>query len=206
MAKRGHVRHGFATVRPYIYGPYELPEFLVTVFGAREIERHEAPDRRAAHVELAIGDGALVVEAGEMPPTVTRQKRQSTCTSRMWMARTGAPWMRARRRSRSPRTSRTASGAAGSGLAGTLGGWRPTWGNVSRFARFVARLWLCPVKDLLAGLPDFAPSVELAGGYPVTGIVAFMQPKEFRLRHFEESGAVAGFDVRFDPSGNPVSG
>ena len=71
MTKRGHVRHGFATVRPYIYGPYELPEFLVAVFGASEIERHEAPDRRAAHVELAIGDGALVVEAGEMPPTVT---------------------------------------------------------------------------------------------------------------------------------------
>ena len=71
MTKRDHVRHGFATVRPYIYRPYELPEFLVAVFGASEIERHEAPDRRAAHVELAIGDGALVVEAGEMPPTVT---------------------------------------------------------------------------------------------------------------------------------------
>ena len=63
-----HVRHGFGTVRPYLYGAYELPEFLATVFGAREIERHEAPDRRAAHVEMALGDGALVVEAGEMPP------------------------------------------------------------------------------------------------------------------------------------------
>ena len=71
MTNRAHVRHGFATVRPYIYGPYELPEFLVAVFEAREVERHEAPDRRAAHVELAIGDGMLVVEAGEMPPTVT---------------------------------------------------------------------------------------------------------------------------------------
>lgn len=65
-----HVRHGFGTVRPYLYGPYELPEFLAAVFDAREIERHEAPGRRAAHVELAIGDGMLVVEAGEMPPEV----------------------------------------------------------------------------------------------------------------------------------------
>jgi len=66
-----HVRHGFGTVRPYLYGPYELPEFLVAVFDAREIERHEAPGRRAAHVELAIGDGMVVVEAGEMPPEVS---------------------------------------------------------------------------------------------------------------------------------------
>ena len=65
-----HVRHGFGTVRPYLYGPYELPAFLVAVFDAREIERHEAPGRRAAHVELAIGDSMLVVEAGEMPPEV----------------------------------------------------------------------------------------------------------------------------------------
>ena len=68
MASVAHVRHGFETVRPYLDGAYELPEFLATVFGAREIERHEAPDRRAAHVEMALGDGALVVEAGEMPP------------------------------------------------------------------------------------------------------------------------------------------
>lgn len=64
-----HIRHGFGTVRPYLYGDYELPQFLIDVFGAREIERHEAPDRRAAHVELALGDSIMVVEAGEMPPT-----------------------------------------------------------------------------------------------------------------------------------------
>ena len=63
-----HVRHGFGTVRPYLYGAYELPEFLGAVFGAREVERHEMPDRRGAHVEMALGDGALVVEAGELPP------------------------------------------------------------------------------------------------------------------------------------------
>ena len=71
MTKRSHVRHGFGTVRPYLYGPYELPEFLATVFGASEVERHEAAGRRAAHVELVIGDGVVVVEAGEMPPGVS---------------------------------------------------------------------------------------------------------------------------------------
>ena len=63
-----HVRHGFGTVRPYLFGPYELPDFLVAVLGAKEIERHEQADRRAAHVELAIGDSALVVEAGVQMP------------------------------------------------------------------------------------------------------------------------------------------
>lgn len=63
-----HVRHGFGTVRPYLYGPYELPEFLTTVFGAKEIERHEQRDRRAAHVELILGDSVIVVEAGEQLP------------------------------------------------------------------------------------------------------------------------------------------
>ena len=64
---KGYVRHGFGTVRPYLYGPYETPDFMATVFGAQEIERHEASGRRAAHVELAIGDSAVVVEAGELP-------------------------------------------------------------------------------------------------------------------------------------------
>ena len=63
-----HIRHGFGTVRPYLYGAYEMPEFLATVFGARELERHESRERRAAHIELAIGDSAVVVEAGELPP------------------------------------------------------------------------------------------------------------------------------------------
>ena len=41
---------------------------MAAVFGAREVERHEASGRRAAHVELTIGDGVVVVEAGELPP------------------------------------------------------------------------------------------------------------------------------------------
>ena len=67
---QNHVRHGFGAVRPYLYGGYELPEFLAAVFGACEIERHEAGDRQAAHVELALDDSVIIVEAGELPPNV----------------------------------------------------------------------------------------------------------------------------------------
>ena len=62
-----HIRHGSGAVRPYLYGAYDLPAFLEKVFGAREVERHESPERRAAHVELVIGDSAVMVEAGELP-------------------------------------------------------------------------------------------------------------------------------------------
>jgi PhnB protein len=60
------VRHERGAVRPYLYGPMELPEFLKTVFGAVELERFEFGPR-SVHVELAIGDSVVVVEAGDLP-------------------------------------------------------------------------------------------------------------------------------------------
>lgn len=64
-----HVRHGFGAVRPYLHGPAGLSGFLGQVFGARELERHEfGPE--SAHVELAVGDSVVVVEAGELPAEV----------------------------------------------------------------------------------------------------------------------------------------
>ncbi len=65
-----HVRHGRGTVRPYLFGHYELPDFVEEVFGARVLERHDMGER-SAHVELEIGDAVLVVEAGDLPPDVT---------------------------------------------------------------------------------------------------------------------------------------
>jgi PhnB protein len=65
-----YVRHGRGSVRPYVHGPAELPEFLATVFKAIELERHEFGPN-SFHVELAIGDSVVVVEAGELPPGVT---------------------------------------------------------------------------------------------------------------------------------------
>jgi PhnB protein len=64
-----HVRHGRGAVRPYLHGPVDLPEFIRKVFGAVELERHEFGPK-SFHVELAIADAVLVVEAGDLPPEV----------------------------------------------------------------------------------------------------------------------------------------
>lgn len=64
-----HVRHGVGTVRSYVHGPADLPEFLGAVFGAEELERHVfGPDQY--HVEMRIGDSVLVIEAGELPDDI----------------------------------------------------------------------------------------------------------------------------------------
>jgi len=62
-----HVRHGIGTVRAYIHGPLELPDFLKQTFEAVEIERHEF-DPSSFHVEMQIGDSVIVIEAGVLPP------------------------------------------------------------------------------------------------------------------------------------------
>ena len=64
-----HVRHGVGSVRPYLHGPVSLPRFVSEVFGAREVERHQLGPE-SFHVELEVGDGALVVEAGDLPAHV----------------------------------------------------------------------------------------------------------------------------------------
>lgn len=64
-----HIRHGGGSVRPYLYGPVDLPEFLRKTFEATEIERFEFGPR-SFHVEMRIGDSALVIEAGDLPPDV----------------------------------------------------------------------------------------------------------------------------------------
>jgi len=72
-AKLSHVRHGMGSVRPYIQGPIELPDFVIKTFAAVELERHEfGPE--SFHVELRIGDSVIVIEAGELPPDVSPWK------------------------------------------------------------------------------------------------------------------------------------
>jgi len=62
-----HVRHGRGAVRPYLHAPWSVVEFLKTSLGARELERHPfSPE--SAHVELAIQDSIVVIEAGPLPP------------------------------------------------------------------------------------------------------------------------------------------
>jgi hypothetical protein len=64
-----HVR-GIGTVRPYIYGPVELLEFVQQTFDAVVLERQEFGPR-SCHVEMQIGDSVLVIEAGDLPPNVS---------------------------------------------------------------------------------------------------------------------------------------
>jgi hypothetical protein len=53
-----------------LHGPVGLPELMRKVFGAVEVERFEFGPV-GVYVELQIGDPAIVVEAGELPPEVS---------------------------------------------------------------------------------------------------------------------------------------
>ena len=68
-----HVRHGFGSVRPYLYGGLELPEFVEHVFGAQQIERHDF-NESSFHYEAQIGDSVIVIEAGDLPADVSGTK------------------------------------------------------------------------------------------------------------------------------------
>ena len=68
-SRASHIRQGRGSIRPYLHGPVDLPEFLRQVFGAVELERFEFGPR-SLHVELGIGDATVVVEAGDLPPGV----------------------------------------------------------------------------------------------------------------------------------------
>jgi PhnB protein len=65
-----HIRHGFGTVRPYLYGGLDLPEFVQRVFGAVDLERHEFSER-SFHYEARVGDSVIVIEAGDLPAHVS---------------------------------------------------------------------------------------------------------------------------------------
>jgi len=62
-----HIRHGRCSVRPYVYGNLDLPEFVREVFGAKEIEHHDYPNG-GAHIEAEIGDSMIVLEAAKTFP------------------------------------------------------------------------------------------------------------------------------------------
>ena len=65
-----HIRHGVGAVRPYLYGPLALVEWVKQTFGAQEIER--VAGERGDHVELLIGDSVVVIEAGNPPASATQ--------------------------------------------------------------------------------------------------------------------------------------
>ena len=60
-----YIRHGVGTVRPYLYGPSALVDWVKQTFAAQELERTEAENGQ--HVELKIGDAVVVLETGDPP-------------------------------------------------------------------------------------------------------------------------------------------
>ncbi len=62
-----YIRHGVGAVRPYLYGPSALVDWVKQTFAAKEIERAEAEN--GEHVELKIGDSVIVLETGDPPPS-----------------------------------------------------------------------------------------------------------------------------------------
>jgi PhnB protein len=71
-----HIHLGRGSVRTYLYGKHDLPDFVSEVFGARELERHTFPNG-GHHVEAEIGDSIIVVEAAESFPSGVRPTRNS---------------------------------------------------------------------------------------------------------------------------------
>jgi PhnB protein len=61
-----HIRHGVGAVRPYLYGDLATVEFVLQVFQAEVLERLENLGASPGyHVELRIGDAAVVLEASD---------------------------------------------------------------------------------------------------------------------------------------------
>jgi uncharacterized glyoxalase superfamily protein PhnB len=61
VAMTTHIRNGMGAVRPYVYGPPELLEFVQRTFGAEVVER--SPD--GGEVELRLGDSMISLSLGE---------------------------------------------------------------------------------------------------------------------------------------------
>ena len=67
-----HIRHGVGSVRPYLHGHLDMPEFVKRAFGAVELERVKAGSN-GFHIEAKIGDSMIVMEVGDPPyPGATR--------------------------------------------------------------------------------------------------------------------------------------
>jgi PhnB protein len=85
-----HIRHGKGSVRPYLHGTLDLPEFVAYVFGAAEIERIDMGDN-SYHVESQIGDSMVVIEAGPLPPEI----EPWLCTTQVYVPDVDAAYARA---------------------------------------------------------------------------------------------------------------
>lgn len=63
-AMTSHIRNGMGAIRPYVYGPPRLLDFVQRTFGAEIIER--SPD--GGEVRLRLGDSMIALSLGEQFP------------------------------------------------------------------------------------------------------------------------------------------
>jgi PhnB protein len=61
-----HVRNGFSSVRPYVFGPHSILDFLEGSLNGRVLARHQQ-DGNAQHVEVQVGDSVVVLELRDPP-------------------------------------------------------------------------------------------------------------------------------------------
>ena len=74
MIKINPIPHGYHTVTPYltVRDAAALIEFLLRVFDAEQVERHDRPDGTIMHAEVRVGDSMLMIseaceQMGAMP-------------------------------------------------------------------------------------------------------------------------------------------
>jgi PhnB protein len=65
MEKKKYVHNGIGTLRPFVYGRLDLPNFAKEVFGAVELERNTI--KNGFLVQAQVGDSVIVLSAMEPP-------------------------------------------------------------------------------------------------------------------------------------------
>ncbi len=61
-----YVRNGFSSVRPYVFGPHSVLDFVVGALDGRVLVRHKQSGN-AEHIEVQIGDSVVVLELRDPP-------------------------------------------------------------------------------------------------------------------------------------------
>ena len=61
-----HVRNGFSSVRPYVFGPHSVLEFVECALEGKVLVRHKQGES-AEHIEVQVGDSVVVLELCDPP-------------------------------------------------------------------------------------------------------------------------------------------
>ena len=64
-----HIRNGFSAVRPYVFGPHSILDFVEGSLNGRVLARHHQAGN-AQHLEVQVGDSIVVLELRDPPHEV----------------------------------------------------------------------------------------------------------------------------------------